>query len=187
MHGRCATVHLNTYFYAFYYILISYLMIKQKCTLLLYAIIISSYACKQPEPQNTGTTTHDTVAGALPVTAGAVTLPASTDSATTSPLRKKQLLQLNTTYSDTLTYVGFDANGDDFLFAVAQNQDTVALIYNETAESPALEAGDQVAITWTMKPYTPAGDPETTYPREFLTAYHKLKGSNTDTTVIQPQ
>lgn len=90
-----------------------------------------------------------------------------------SRLRLNETLTLGTTYADTVEFVGFNDQGDDFIFSVAKNKDTIGLIYN-TGEVN-LVRGDKIAIEWKMDSLRPAGDPEYLDHTEFLIGSKVLK------------
>ena len=83
-----------------------------------------------------------------------------------SRLRLNETLTLGTTYTDTVDFVGFNDQGDDFIFSVAKDKDTIGLIYN-TGEVTFVR-GDRIAIEWKMDSLRPAGDPDYLDHTEFL-------------------
>ncbi|WP_257668833.1 hypothetical protein [Parapedobacter tibetensis] len=88
--------------------------------------------------------------------------PASTQAAagTTSlksDLRPGEPLKLGKVYTDTVTFVDFNDDGDYFLFNVEKAQDTVWLIYQDEHN---FVRGDRLAIQWEMDSMYFAGDPE---------------------------
>lgn len=90
-----------------------------------------------------------------------------------SRLRLNETLVLGTTYTDTVDFVGFNDQGDDFIFSVAKNKDTIGLIYN-TGEVSFVR-GDRIAIEWKMDSLRPAGDPDYLDHTEFLIGSRILK------------
>ncbi|HEY9256466.1 hypothetical protein [Chitinophaga sp.] len=88
-----------------------------------------------------------------------------------SPLRKKEILIKGRVYTDSLSYVGYNDNGDDELFICVKGKDTVALICNN-GKAPVLNNGDRIVLQWKMDIYEPAGDPEFPYPAEYVVDYH---------------
>ena len=90
-----------------------------------------------------------------------------------SRLRLNETLTLGTTYTDTVDFVGFNDQGDDFIFSVAKNKDTIGLIYNVGEVS--FVRGDRIAIEWKMDSLRPAGDPEYLDHTEFLIGSKLLK------------
>lgn len=90
-----------------------------------------------------------------------------------SRLRLNETLTLGTTYTDTVEFIGFNDQGDDFIFSVAKNKDTIGLIYN-TGEVTFVR-GDKIAIEWKMDSLRPAGDPEYLDHTEFLIGSKVLK------------
>jgi len=91
----------------------------------------------------------------------------------TSRLRLNQTLKLGTTYTDTVDFVDFNDQGDDFIVSVAKNKDTIGLIYN-TGEVTWVR-GDKIEIQWKMDSLRPAGDPEYLDHTEFLIGSKLLK------------
>jgi len=91
----------------------------------------------------------------------------------TSRLRLDETLALGTAYTDTVDFVGFNDQGDDFIFSVAKNKDTIGLIYN-TGEVTFVR-GDKIAIQWKMDSLRPAGDPDYLDHTEFLIGSKLLK------------
>lgn len=75
-----------------------------------------------------------------------------------SALRPDETIELEKTYTDTIQFVSFNDNGDDWLFVVKKNNDTVSLIYNK--DNPEFTRGDELEIKWKMDSLRPAGDPE---------------------------
>lgn len=90
-----------------------------------------------------------------------------------SKLRLDEKLALGTIYTDTVDFIGFNDQGDDFIFSVAKNKDTVGLVYN-TGEVSFVR-GDKIAIQWKMDSLRPAGDPEYLDHTEFLIASKVVK------------
>jgi hypothetical protein len=84
-----------------------------------------------------------------------------TDTATTtlltSKLRPGEKLVLHKTYTDTLSFVEFNDEGDNYLCIVEKNKDTIGLIYDSEYN---FVRGDQVAINWRMDSIRYAGDSE---------------------------
>ncbi|WP_076378853.1 hypothetical protein [Filimonas lacunae] len=104
--------------------------------------------------------------------------PPLADSVIKCELRKGAILLMNTTYVDTVSYLAFDDNGDDFSFEVTRNNDTAYLICNECRDI-ALERGDQVRVEWQMNTYVPAGDDSYSYAVPFLKKYQLVKEGKT--------
>jgi hypothetical protein len=91
-----------------------------------------------------------------------------------SPFRKNEILVKGKVYTDTLAYVAYNDNGDDELFICVKDKDTVALIFNN-GKGPALNNGDRILLQWDMDIYTPAGDPEFPYPKEYVVDYRIIQ------------
>lgn len=92
----------------------------------------------------------------------------------TSPLRKGDTLTKGKIYTDTVSYVAYNDNGDNALFVCVKDKDTVALIFNSN-NTPALSNGDLVLLQWKMDMYEPAGDPDFPYPTAYLVDFHLLQ------------
>ena len=90
-----------------------------------------------------------------------------------SLLRPDEKIELGKIYSDTVQFVSFDDNGDDFLFHVTKNKDSVVLIYNQ--ENPNFVRGSDLEIKWKIDQWRPAGDPEYMEYREFLVSAKVLQ------------
>ena len=90
-----------------------------------------------------------------------------------SNIRPDELLTLEKIYTDTVEFVNFDANGDDWFFNVKKNKDTVSLIYNE--DPPRLTRGDELEIKWKMDSLRPAGDPDFLDYSEYLISAKVIK------------
>jgi len=97
----------------------------------------------------------------------------STHNDFSSKLRLNETLKLGTNYTDTVDFVDFNDQGDDFIFSVAKNKDTIGLIYN-TGEVTFVR-GDKIAIEWKMDSLRRAGDPEYLDHTEFLISSKVLK------------
>lgn len=90
-----------------------------------------------------------------------------------SLLHTKEKIELGKIYTDTVQFVSFDDNGDDFLFLVKKNKDSVVLIFNQ--ENPNFVRGSELEIKWKIDEWRPAGDPEYMEYREFLVAAKVLQ------------
>lgn len=90
-----------------------------------------------------------------------------------SRLRFNENIQLGKIYTDTIQFVNFDDNGDDWLFFVKKNKDTVGLIYNK--DNPEFIRGDELEIQWKMDSLRPAGDPEYLDYKEYLISAKVIK------------
>jgi hypothetical protein len=91
-----------------------------------------------------------------------------------SHFRKNEILLKGKVYTDTLSYVGYNDNGDDELFICVKGKDTVSLIIND-GKAPVLNNGDRIVLQWKMEIYTPAGDPEFPYPSEYVVDYRLVQ------------
>ena len=90
-----------------------------------------------------------------------------------SQLRPNEKLKLGKIYTDTVKYVSFDDNGDNWLVLVKKNNDTIGLVYNTDQNN--LINGDEIKIEWKMDSIRNAGDPEFIDHREFLIKTQKIK------------
>lgn len=90
-----------------------------------------------------------------------------------SNLRKNENLQLATIYTDTVSFIKFDDNYDDWLTLVKKRKDTIALISNE--QQLDFAKGDVIEIKWKIDSLRPAGDPDFIEFKEFLVASKKIK------------
>ncbi|GGG65981.1 hypothetical protein GCM10007332_30770 [Epilithonimonas arachidiradicis] len=95
-----------------------------------------------------------------------------------SLLRLNEKLELGEIYTDTVKFVKFDDNGDDWYFVVKKNNDTVSLIYN--TDDPKIIRGAELEIQWKMDSLRPAGDPEYLDFTEYLISWKKLKSKNSE-------
>ena len=92
----------------------------------------------------------------------------------TSLLRPNEKLELGKIYTDKVKYVNFDDNGDNWLFLVKKDKDTIALISLDIEKSEFIR-GDELEIQWKMDSIRNAGDPEFLDFREFLVSAKKIK------------
>lgn len=90
-----------------------------------------------------------------------------------SPLRPNEKIELGKIYTDTVQFVNFDDNGDDWRFIVKKNQDTISLIYNN--DDPQIVRGTDLEIKWKMDSLRPAGDPEYLDFTEYLVSSKIIK------------
>ncbi len=90
-----------------------------------------------------------------------------------SQLRPDEKLELGKIYTDTVQFVNFDDNGDDWHFMVKKNQDTISLIYNN--DDPQIVRGTDLEIKWKMDSLRPAGDPEYLDFTEYLVSSKIIK------------
>lgn len=151
-------------------------MIKQLLRLCAFSWLTIFTAC-QPAT-NSGNNAATDTSGALPSPAlppATVQLPATAaDTPLVSSLRKKELLKLHTPYQDTVHYVGYNDDGDDYLFAVRKGADTLDLIFNTGSRPDSLKQGDAIVIHWNLQVFSPAGDEDNIYVREFLQSWQLL-------------
>ena len=92
----------------------------------------------------------------------------------TSLIRPGEKLELGKTYTDTLTYTGYDDNGDDWLFFVARGTDTLSLIYNNNDKTDLFK-GEEIEVQWKVDSIRYAGDSEFLNYREFLVSAKRLQ------------
>lgn len=76
----------------------------------------------------------------------------------TSHLRIGENIEVGAVYTDTVQFVEFNDNYDDFLFIVKKDNESVALIYNQ--KNPEFLKDERLEIKWKMDSMRPAGDPE---------------------------
>lgn len=95
-----------------------------------------------------------------------------------SDLRPNEKLQLGKIYTDTVNFISFDDNGDDWLVIVKKNSDTVSLIYNRVFAT--VSRGTKLLIRWKTDSLRPAGDPEILDFSEFLISFKRINGGNAD-------
>lgn len=76
--------------------------------------------------------------------------------------------------TSTAEYIDLDANGDNELLIVKNNQDTTYYIV-QTQQSPSLTRGDRIRIEWKNGTYRPAGDPEFPVKATFALSYQLVK------------
>lgn len=90
-----------------------------------------------------------------------------------SALRANEKLKPGTVYTDTLSYVNFDDNGDYLLFFVEKNQDTIGLIHSEHKSD--FIKGETIEMQWKIDSLRPAGDPEFLEFKEFIISAKRVK------------
>lgn len=104
------------------------------------------------------------------------------DTATTalyaSDLRTDIKVPLGKVFTDTVTFVSFNDDGDYFLCQVRKGQQTISLVYDELADHrPDLLRGDTIEIRWRMDSIRVAGDGESLQFTEWLSSARKIKDS----------
>lgn len=90
-----------------------------------------------------------------------------------SALSNAGKIEIGVIYTDTVQYVEFNDNYDDFLVIVNKGKDTIALIYNYN--DPKFIKGDQLEIKWKIDSLRPAGDPELLDYVEYLISAKKVE------------
>lgn len=90
-----------------------------------------------------------------------------------SQLRPNEKLQLQQIKTDTVQYIDFNDEGDDFYFAVAKGKDTIGLIFN--SHDYNFIRGEQLEIKWIMDSMRYAGDDSFVNYTEFLVSAKKIK------------
>lgn len=90
-----------------------------------------------------------------------------------SILRPNENLELGKIYTDQVNFVKFDDNGDEWLFIVEKNKDTISLIYNK--EHSEFFRGEELEIQWKIDSIRYAGDPEFLNFTEFLVTSKRIK------------
>lgn len=91
----------------------------------------------------------------------------------TSPLRPNEKLELGKVYTDTIKYVEFDDNGDNWLVVVEKNNDTIGLIYDK--EQSDFFRGEEIEIKWKIDSIRYAGDPEFLNKTAYLVSAKRIK------------
>ncbi|PRD56637.1 hypothetical protein C5749_05225 [Sphingobacterium gobiense] len=74
-----------------------------------------------------------------------------------SKLRVGESLTLGAVYTDTVSFVDVNDDGDYFLLHVKKTKDTVGLLYDGSYD---FVRGDKLAIQWKIDSIRPAGDPD---------------------------
>lgn len=101
------------------------------------------------------------------------------DSTFYSSIRPNEKLQLHTLYTDTLTYLDYDTDYDDFFILVKKGDDTSgAIICNDIYEIQSdlkLTHGNVVEIQWLIDSLRPAGDPTLLWFVEYAQKITKIK------------
>lgn len=90
-----------------------------------------------------------------------------------SALRPNQKIAIGKIYTDTVQYINFNDEGDNRLFFVKKNKNTIGLIYHN--EQLKYTRGDQIEIKWKTDSIQYAGDPEFLNYTEFLVSAKRLK------------
>ncbi len=90
-----------------------------------------------------------------------------------SLLKPNEKLQLGKIYKDTVSYIEFNDNYDDFYFIVKKNRDTINLIYNQ--EPTKFIRGKAIEIQWKIDSLWPAGTPGLLHFKEYLISAKSIK------------
>ena len=99
-----------------------------------------------------------------------------------SLLKPNETLKLGIVYTDTVRYVNFDDNGDDWLFLVESDQDTIGIIHNK--HNSEFIQGETLEIEWKIDSLRPAGDPEFLEFKEFLISANQLSSNSTKNSFV---
>ncbi|MEZ5009578.1 MAG: hypothetical protein R2753_15640 [Chitinophagales bacterium] len=91
----------------------------------------------------------------------------------TSPLQPNDIIELGKTYTDTVTFLEFNNEGDEWMFMVEKDNNTIGLIDNKERKTELVK-GDKIMINWTMDSIRYAGDDEFIEFTEFLIASQKI-------------
>ncbi|AZI22922.1 hypothetical protein EIH07_07670 [Chryseobacterium taklimakanense] len=95
-----------------------------------------------------------------------------------SPLRPNEKLELGKIYTDTVKFIDFDDNGDNWLFIVKKDkQNAITLIKNSDNEYDFVR-GDEIEIRWKMDSIRYAGDTEFLNFRELMISAKTIKANN---------
>lgn len=143
-------------------------------TIVPFFCLLAIWSCNDGPKNNTAADSTlvkpDSIVAAITPAPSKDTAPA----AFVSPLRKNEILIKGKVYTDTLSYMGYNDNGDDALFICVKGKDTVSLIIYDV-KGPALNNGDRIVLQWNMKVFAPAGDPEFPYPTEYVVDYRLIQ------------
>ena len=93
-----------------------------------------------------------------------------------SRLRPNEKLEIGEIYTDTINFLGFNTDYDDWLFAAKKNNDTIYLIYNEGLKTKLFEK-DELVVNWKMDSLRYAADTEYVQYREYLVSFKKKKSA----------
>ena len=91
----------------------------------------------------------------------------------TSKLQPNETIKLGKTYTDTVTFLEFNDEGDEWMFMVEKDNNTIGLIDNNERKIE-LVRGDKIVIDWKMDSIRYAGDDEFIEFTEFLIASQKI-------------
>ncbi len=91
-----------------------------------------------------------------------------------SLIRPNEKIKLGKTYTDTVKYINFNTETDEWFLLVEKNKNTIALIYNNES-MPKFVKGDEIAINWKMDSIRYAGDDEFLDFTAFLVSVKKIK------------
>jgi hypothetical protein len=97
------------------------------------------------------------------------------DSIFYSSIRPNEELKLHTLYTDTLEYLEFDDNYDDFLILVKKDDETFGTLICNDIHDLNLNRGDIVEIQWAIDSLRPEGDKELLWFREYVIEITKIK------------
>lgn len=75
-----------------------------------------------------------------------------------SSLRENKMVKLNTTYTDTIQFEGYNNDYDYFMLLGKKNGKNMSLVYNWEESKYNFTKGDIIKITWEMKELSVAGD-----------------------------
>lgn len=93
-----------------------------------------------------------------------------------SSLRPNEKIEQGKIYIDTVSYLKFNTDYDDWLFIVVKNRDTIALVYNKE-QAVKFAKGERIAINWKLDSLRYAGDSEALDITEFLISSEKTNAS----------
>jgi hypothetical protein len=104
------------------------------------------------------------------------------DSVFYSSIRPNEELQLGTLYIDTLEYIDYDDNYDDFLISVKKDEESYGgLICNDIHQIVSdlnLNRGNIIEIQWQIDSLRPEGDKELLWFYEYAIKITKIKDGN---------
>ena len=135
-------------------------MKKRLVTYLSLSVIVLFFSCKKQEQDN------------LEIKEIETSQNTPTESKN-SGLRNGGKIEIGVIYTDTVQFIEFNDNYDDFLFIVNKEADTIPLIYNNV--EPNFMLGEQIEIKWKIDSLRPAGDPEYLTYVDYLVSAKRIK------------
>lgn len=135
-------------------------MKKRLITYLVFSVFVLFFSCKNQEQDN--------------IEAKEIETPQNTPTEfKNSALRNGGKIEIGVIYTDTVQFIEFNDNYDDFLFIVSKEADTIPLIYNNVESNFMI--GEQIEIKWKIDSLRPAGDPEYLTYADYLVSARRIK------------